>query len=538
MRTLSALIVALTVALVPLPARAFEIPGLAADSSAYARSLAPRAPATAETRASADRRVEAAIARNDWAEAVRALEARITLGEANDRHWLRLAEAWQRRSPPDANRALQAAWQAFMMVPAGAPEIPSLLRMVEILVGPAGRPELAIEAMNAVIERDPANAAHRQRLAELRRAVGIVVRGVAPEAESDPPRACVTFSDTLSPRRDIAWADWVRVEPSASVAVTREENRLCVAGLAHGQSWRLILREGLPGADGAALRRNTSVEVTIPDRQPRVVLQSGAFILPRGEAPRLTVGTVNLSAVALRLYRVPERGVAGQIGEDGIAFRPLSSWLARELAAERARLVWEGTLTIPSWRRNELARTVLDLSGMLAGVGPGLFALTAAPGDGTPFPSWSDLATQWFVVTDIGLAALRGADGLTVLARALSDARPLAGLRLALVSRDNDELAVVETDVDGAARFPAPLLRGRGGLHRATSRHGGGKGILPSSTSIAPPSIFPTAAWRAGLIPARSMPGCGRSAASIARARRCMCSLCCATPRRMPRTFL
>ncbi|MCS6922248.1 MAG: hypothetical protein NZM07_10115, partial [Elioraea sp.] len=113
MRTLSALIVAVTVALAPLPARAFEIPGLAADSSAYARSLAPRAPATAETRASADRRVEAAIARNDWGEAVRALEARIALGEANDRHWLRLAEAWQRRSPPDANRALQAAWQAF-----------------------------------------------------------------------------------------------------------------------------------------------------------------------------------------------------------------------------------------------------------------------------------------------------------------------------------------------------------------------------------------------------------------------------------------
>lgn len=463
MRTLSALIVALTLCLLSAPASSFEIPGLAQDSAAYARSLAPRAPATAEARTAADRRVDAAIARNDWAEAVRALEARIALGEANDRHWLRLAEAWQRRSPPNANRALQAAWQAFMMVPAGTPELPSLLRIADILAGPAGRPELAIEAMNAVIERDPANAAHRQRLAELRRAAGIVVRGITAEAESDPPRACITFSDALSPRRDVAWADWVRVEPAAPVAVTREENRLCVAGLAHGRTWRLMLREGLPGADGASLRRAASLEVTMPDRQPRVVLQSGAFILPRGEAPRLTVGTVNLSAVALRLYRVPERGVAGQVGEDGPAFRPLSSWIARELAAERARLVWEGTLEIPSWRRNELARTVLDLSSMLAGLGPGLFALTAAPGDGTPLPDWSDLATQWFIVTDIGLAVLRGADGLTVLARALSDARPLSELRVALIARDNEELAIVETDAEGVARFPAPLLRGRGG---------------------------------------------------------------------------
>lgn len=463
MRALSALLMALTLWLVPPAAFAFEIPGLAADSAAYARTLMPRAPATADARAAADRRIDAAIARNDWAEAVRALEARIALGEATDRHWLRLAEAWTRRAPPDANRALQSAWQAFMMVPAGVPEIPSLLRLADILAGPAGRPDLAIEALAAVIERDPANAAHRQRLAELRRAVGIVVRGVTAEAESDPPRACITFSDSLSPRRDIAWADWVRVEPAASVAVMREDNRLCVAGLAHGRTWRLSLREGLPGADGASLRRPATLEVTIPDRQPRIVLQSGAFILPRGEAPRLTIGTVNLSAVALRLYRVPERGITGQIGEDGPAFRPLSSWVARELASERARLVSEGTLAIPSWRRNELARTVLDLSPMLAGVGPGLFALTAAPGDGTPSPDWSDLATQWFIVTDIGLAVLRGADGLTVLARALSDARPLAGLRVALIARDNEELSVVETDAEGVARFPAPLLRGRGG---------------------------------------------------------------------------
>jgi len=464
MRCILAVVFALSMSasLLPHRADALDIPGLAADSAAYARSLAPRAPATAEARAAADRRAEGAIARNDWAEAQRALEARIALGEAGDRHWLMLAEAWVRRSPPDPARALQAAWRAFQLAPGGAGEVPALLRLAEILAGPAGRPDLAVEAMAAVVQRDPSNGAHRQRLAALRRAVGIVVRGIEPEAESDPPRACITFSDALSSRRDIGWSDWVRVEPPASVAVTREDNRLCVAGLAHGRTWRLTLREGLPGVDGASLGQAATVEVTIPDRQPRVVLQSSAFILPRGDAPRLTVGTVNLSAVALRLYRVPEQGVAGQLREDGAALRPLSNWLARTLAEESARLVWEGTMGIPAWQRNELARTALDLAPLLAGQGPGLFALTAAPGDGTPFPFWSELATQWFVVTDIGLAVLRGADGLTVLARALSNARPLAGLRLALIARDNDELAVATTDADGVARFPAPLLRGRG----------------------------------------------------------------------------
>lgn len=464
-RSLAALLLALALA---GPAVAFEVPGLAADSDAYARTLAARAPSSAEARAAADRRADVALRAGDWAEAVAALEARIRLGSVEERHWLALAEAWQRRTPPDGNRALQAAWQAFAMVPGGAPEIPAILRIADVFQHVLDRPAQAIEALEAVVERDPANPAHRQRLAELRRSAGLAVRRVLAEPESDPPRACIEFAGALSPRRDIAWADWVRVEPATRTAVTAEGSRLCVAGLGHGRRWDVTLREGLPGADGATLRRAATLAVAMPDRAPRVVLQSGAFVLPKGDAPRLSVGTVNLSAVAVKLHRVGERGLAGQIGADGRAFRALSQWSAQSLAEGGGRLLWEGVLTIPHWERNVLARTVLDLAPMLAGAAPGLFALTAAPGDGTPFPSWSEVATQWFVLTDIGLTVLRGADGLTVLARALSDARPLGDLRIAVVARDNEELAVVQTDADGVARIAAPVLRGTGG---AAPRH-------------------------------------------------------------------
>ena len=171
-------------------AAAFEVPGLAADSEAYAQSLAPRAPSSAEARAAADQRADAAIRAGNWAEAVTALEARIRLGEVEERHWLALAEAWAKRTPPDGNRALQAAWQAFAMVPGGAPEIPSILRIADIFQHVLDRPAQAIEALEAVIERDPANPAYRQRLAELRRSAGLAVRRVLTEPESDPPRAC------------------------------------------------------------------------------------------------------------------------------------------------------------------------------------------------------------------------------------------------------------------------------------------------------------------------------------------------------------
>ncbi len=458
------------------PARSFEIPGLQRDAEAYAAGLRPTAPATPQARAAADRRVAEVAAQNNQAELVSALEARIALGEAEESHWLRLAEAWQRRTPPNGERALQAAWQAFMMVPAGPPEIPSLLRIADILATTLDRPSLAADAMAAVIERDPASEAYRSRLAALRRQAGLTVRRIVAEPESDPPRACVAIAGTLSPRRDVVWSDWVSLAGATSSAVTREDDRLCVAGLGHGTTWRITLRQGLPGEDGARLARDTALEVAMPDRAPRVILQSGAFILPRGEAPRISVGTVNLSAVALKLYRVGERNLGLELGEEGRMLRPLGAWAARQLAEGRGTLVWEGTLSVPSWQRNVAARTVLDLAPLLAGAAPGLFALTAAPGDGTPTQAWADLATQWLVVTDIGLTVLRGADGVTVLARSLADARPLPGLRVSLVSRAIDDLATAVTDADGAARFAAPLTRGRGGAapHHVVARAEGG----------------------------------------------------------------
>lgn len=474
LRLLGLALVALPL-LAAAPARGFEIPGLQRDADAYAAGLRPTAPATPQARAAADRRVAEVAGQNTVPELIAALEARIALGEATEAHWLRLAEAWQRRTPPNGERALQAAWQAFMMVPAGPPEIPSLLRIADILAATLNQPSLAADAMAAVLEREPGNEAHRQRLAALRRAAGLTVRRVVAEAESDPPRACVTIAGALSPRRDVVWSDWVSLA-GATATVTREDDRLCVAGRSHGETWRMTLRQGLPGDDGARLARDTVLEIAMPDRAPRVILQSGAFILPRGTAPRITVGTINLSAVALKLYRVGERNLGLELGEGGRMLRPLGAWAARELAEGRGTLVWEGTLSVPSWQRNVAARTALDLAPLLGDAAPGLFALTAAPGDGTPTPGWGDLATQWLVVTDIGLTALRGADGVTVLARSLGDARPLPGLRVSLVSRANDDLAVAVTDADGVARFAAPLTRGRGGAapHHVLARTEGG----------------------------------------------------------------
>ena len=76
-------------------------------------------------------------------------------------------------------------------------------------------------------------------------------------------------------------------------------------------------------------------------------------------------------------------------------------------------------------------------------------------------------ATQWFILTDLGLATMNGIDGLHAFVRSLSSAQPIAGAKVTLLARNNEILGTVTADRRGYARFPPGLTRGTGGMASA-----------------------------------------------------------------------
>jgi uncharacterized protein YfaS (alpha-2-macroglobulin family) len=71
-------------------------------------------------------------------------------------------------------------------------------------------------------------------------------------------------------------------------------------------------------------------------------------------------------------------------------------------------------------------------------------------------------ATQWFVVSDIGLTTYTGQDGLNVFARSLGSAKPIANAELTLLARNNEILGTAKTDAEGRATFnPGPTATAR-----------------------------------------------------------------------------
>jgi uncharacterized protein YfaS (alpha-2-macroglobulin family) len=439
-----------------------DLPGLQRDAQAYVASLTKRAPAggTPAARHAAEQQAAAAIAKQDWPAAAAALEARIAQGNATAQQYLDLATAQSRRSPPNPRLQLLAAWQAVSNSQAGEAEIPGLLLMADALHS-LNRDAQAVTVWQAVVERAPDNPVYKQTLTELQRSVGVLVRRVHTDTDADPPRACVEFTVPPVRRSDFTPQDWVRLTPPVpDSAVTREGDQICVSGLPPGTTTQLTLRAGMPGEGGLSLVKETTLPIAIPNLPRRIVFDTRVFVLPRGQPLSMTMTTVNLSAVSLRLIRLTERNVAQYLRQAKLG-EAVNLWQANNLADESGRVVWSGTAQVTNWEANKPTRTALPFPDALVASGPGLYELIATPGDGTSKDDDSS-AVQMILRTDLAPTVWRGSDGLTVQVRGYSDARPRADVRLALLAVNNDILAEARTDAQGFARFPAPLLLGNG----------------------------------------------------------------------------
>lgn len=367
---------------------------------------------------------------------------------------------WDTRSRLRA-LAVSAAVNGFLR--AGSPaEAGAAARALALALEAAGEGRQGLDAMrlSARLAPSPAAEAEAARFAGL---YGFRLLDRQVDAEAASPRACFVMSEPLA-AAGVDYADYV-VVPGADLPVEARDAQLCVEGLAHGETYRMTLRAGLPAASGERLA--TAVEQTfyIRDRSPAARFLGRAFVLPRSAEAAIPISAVNLSEVALRIHRVGPRSLSAVL-RNGDFGGVLTGAEEEALGADLGETVWEGRGELAPGALNADVVTSLPVGAALAGLAPGLYAMTARVPDVTPDP-WAAAATQWFVATDLGLATLQGSDGLHVFVRSLATAEPRAGVKVTLLARNNALLGAAETDAAGRARFDPGLLRGRGGQEPA-----------------------------------------------------------------------
>ncbi len=384
----------------------------------------------------------------------------VTLSDAPDL-WVEYARLLLRLNPNGyqerqdfRTRALNAAINGYLRADTPGAQIAALMVMSDALEAvERGRDMVsALRLAEQVQPREDVLAALDDAIEKY----GFRIIDSTVESNAAAPRICVEFSEPLV-KAGVDYDPFVQRSHDGLV-VQVDGKSLCLDGVAHGQRYRFSLRDGLPAASGEALNRTVELTHYVRDRAPSVRFPGRSYVLPKSADAALPVETVNTGSLELTLRRVSDRNLIRAVQQDFFG-RPLSEWQEREFSDEIAEDVWTGTAEIAN-ELNQSMTARLPMAEAIADQPTGIYALTARVPRADPYDDPG--ATQWFVLTDLGISTALGTDGLHVTVRGLHDAAPREGIEVSLVSNANAVIAKAQTDASGYAQFEAGLTRGKG----------------------------------------------------------------------------
>jgi hypothetical protein len=406
----------------------------------------------------------AALAAGNPERAAELLAAALRLAPESTALWTQLAEASLASRPEDwrtqqrrRQEALAAAVRAQLHAETPAERARALALIGRALAErSAWRPAIRAQRASLALVDDPTVRASYDRLVAEH---GFRVRQHRVDSDAANPRICLELSDPL-PRERAGLADFVTVEGGTNLAVEVEPQQICVDGVEHGGRYRIGLRAGLPSADGETLAKPVEIEVYVRDRSPSVRFLGRAYVLPKGGEAAIPLVSVNTDRITAQVYRVGDRSLAATVS-GGSFLKPLTPDESRTIGERTGEAVWSGTVEVSPTLNREVT-TAVPVGALIDDFKPGAYVMTARPSE-TPEEEYEAVATQWFLVSDLGLSGFSGSDGLHALVRSLSTAAPIGEVGLRLVAKNDEVLGRAATDAAGYARLEAGLLRGRGG---------------------------------------------------------------------------
>ncbi len=413
---------------------------------------------------------DAAFRRNDVRTGLQILGQIATTAPDDSGNWLRLARTIFQIRPANSSeqtflleRASTAAYIAYQRAGNPADEADALAVLGRAMSErKLWRP--ALDSMRLSLDlREVAEV--RGQYEKMRDEHGFRLLDYTIDSDSASPRACFQFSEDLAKRTD--FAPFVALAGNDKPALTSEGRQLCVDGLKHGERYNINLRAGLPSTVKEGLPKSAEFNVYVRDRKPFVRFTGRAYVLPRSGQRGIPLVSVNTPSVSIDVFRIGDRNLINTV-IDGDFQRALSRYELSSLGDERGVKVWSGQLATAT-TLNQDVTTAFPVDEALGAMQPGIYVMTAsAKGPGSD-SSGDDggLATQWFIVSDLGLTAFSGNDGIHVFVNSLASTEAISKAEVRLVARNNEILATRKTDDAGHAVFEAGLARGEGGLSPA-----------------------------------------------------------------------
>jgi uncharacterized protein YfaS (alpha-2-macroglobulin family) len=465
---LAAALVILLPVLVAAPAaaeKAYQRDDLADAAIKLEAKIKSDAGQVTKTAAVLRRDADTAFGRNDFRAGLQILGQIVVLAPSDSANWLRLAKSVQRIFPANdqersalLDRAATAAYIAYQRTSSTAEEAESLLVISRAYADRSmWRP--ALDAMRASLELHEV-ADVRQQYERMREDHGFRLLDYSVDADAASPRACFQFSEDLAGKRT-DFSPFVAITGEDKPALSVEEHQICVEGLKHGERYTVTMRAGIPSVVKETLAKTAEFNIYVRDRKPFVRFSDKAYVLPRTGQRGIPVVSVNTAEVAVAIYRIGDRNLLETVlGRD---FQTnLDRYDFERLTQEQGAQVWKGSMKVEQTLNTDVI-TAFPVTEAIGALAPGVYVMHAGAAGATADDDGQEGATQWFIVSDLGLTAFSGNDGVHAFVHSLDTAQGKGQVEIRLIARNNEILATKRTNDAGYVQFEAALTRGEGG---------------------------------------------------------------------------
>ncbi len=307
------------------------------------------------------------------------------------------------------------------------------------------------------------------------------------DTSNQNPTLCVHFNEALKPDLSAHYEDYVRVDHDTNIVTQVSGDNLCIGGIPYAQRYSVTLLAGLPAQNGDKLATATVLTFAPGERPALVAVGGNGLYLAKRSATGLAITSVNVKKLEIHILRLNDVNAIQDFngGETGSSFDPaqqsINGYNLNSMLATQMDVIWSGSMAV-SGQPDAAVQTLFPIAtaigqsqDIMTGK-PGVYlvvaenaATAAPPGFWQNTLSSSDLpnfyntnfATHWVIVTDLGLTAITGDDGLHVGVKSISSAAAAAGVKVNLLSQGGDILTSVTTDSSGNAVIPKALLDGK-----------------------------------------------------------------------------
>ncbi len=243
-------------------------------------------------------------------------------------------------------------------------------------------------------------------------------------------------------------AEFISVQPERQLRFFTSDNILRIEGeFQNEQSVTLTLRKGLPGLFGGVMREEYSQQVSFVDINPGVnFADRGGRYLMRSGLRNLEVHAVNVDELDIEVHEVFRNNVLHFISQNSW-WDPDYDYNPDYYVGELGTELYKETAVMKS-SRNWLGKHVINLDRALKSRHKGIYVVRVSSAE----DRWiSD--SKIVAMSDIALIARVAKDQIMVFANSVSDAQPLSGIEINVISTNNQTLFSGKTDGSGVVVF-------------------------------------------------------------------------------------